>query len=121
MRGSLWLFFLCSSLYLLVALGLGLIISSLTRSQFLASQIALIVSFLPAVILSGFLFDLRSVPTIVRAVGSILPATYFMEILKTLFLAGDNMNIILRNSAALVGYIVLFMAVAAHFTRKKLD
>ncbi len=121
MRGSLWLFFLCSSLYLLVALGLGLIISSLTRSQFLASQIALIVSFLPAVILSGFLFDLRSVPTIVRAVGSILPATYFMEILKTLFLAGDNMNIILRNNAALVGYIVLFMAVAAHFTRKKLD
>ena len=121
LRGSLWLFFLCSSLYLLVALGLGLIISSLTRSQFLASQIALIVSFLPAVILSGFLFDLRSVPTIVRAVGSILPATYFMEILKTLFLAGDNMNIILRNSAALVGYIVLFMAVAAHFTRKKLD
>ena len=72
-------------------------------------------------LLSGFLFDLRSVPTIVRAVGSILPATYFMEILKTLFLAGDNMNIILRNSAALVGYIVLFMAVAAHFTRKKLD
>ena len=121
LRGSLWLFFLCSSLSLLVALGLGLIISSLTRSQFLASQIALIVSFLPAVILSGFLFDLRSVPTIVRAVGSILPATYFMEILKTLFLAGDNMNIILRNSAALVGYIVLFMAVAAHFTRKKLD
>lgn len=121
MRGSLLLFLLCSSLYLIVALGMGLVISSVTRSQFLACQIAIVVSFMPAIILSGFLFDLRSVPLIARIVGNILPATYFMEILKTLFLAGNNLNILLRDSAALLGYAVLFMTIAARFTRKKLD
>lgn len=78
MRGSLLLFFLSSSLYLVVALGMGLAISSVTRSQFLSCQIAIVVSFLPAVILSGFLFDLRSVPLVARIVGNILPATYYM-------------------------------------------
>ena len=121
MRGSLTLFFLFSSLYLVVALGMGLAISSVTRSQFLSCQIAIVVSFLPAVILSGFLFDLRSVPLVARIVGNILPATYYMDLLKTLFLAGNNITIILRDSAALLLYAVLFMGVAIRFTRKNLD
>ena len=121
MRGSLLLFLLCSSLYLIVALGMGLAISSVTRSQFLSCQIALVVSFLPAVILSGFLFDLRSVPLAARIVGNILPATYYMEILKTLFLAGNNPAILLRDCAALLFYAVLFMGIAIRFTRKNLD
>lgn len=121
MRGSPVLFLLCSSLYLVVALGMGLTISSVTRSQFLSCQIAIMSSFLPAVILSGFLFDLRSVPLVARIVGNILPATYYMEILKTLFLAGNNMTIILRDCAALGLYAFLFMAVAVRFTRKNLD
>jgi ABC-2 type transport system permease protein len=79
------------------------------------------ISFLPTVILSGFLFDLRSIPAIARVAGSILPATYYMDMLKTLFLAGDNMAIVLKNSTALLGYAVLFLALAARFTRKKLD
>lgn len=121
MRGSMTTFLLCSSLYLVVSLGMGLAISSVTRSQFLSCQIALVVSFLPAVILSGFLFDLRSVPLVARVVGNILPATYYMEILKTLFLAGNNAVILLRDCAALLGYAVLFMGVAIRFTRKNLD
>ena len=121
LRGSLVVFLLCSSLYLVVSLGMGLAISSVTRSQFLSCQIALVVSFLPAVILSGFLFDLRSVPLAARIVGNILPATYYMEMLKTLFLAGNNPVILLRDSAALLVYAVLFMGVAIRFTRKNLD
>lgn len=121
MRGSMTVFLLCSSLYLVVALGMGLAISSVTRSQFLSCQIALVVSFLPAVILSGFLFDLRSVPLVARIVGNILPATYYMEILKTLFLAGNNASILLRDCAALLFYAVLFMGIAIRFTRKNLD
>ena len=121
MRGSLLLFLLCSSLYLVVALGMGLAISSVTRSQFLSCQIALVVSFLPAIILSGFLFDLRSVPLAARIVGNVLPATYYMEMLKTLFLAGNNPVILLRDCAALLVYAVLFMGIAIRFTRKNLD
>ena len=121
MRGSLLLIMLSSALYLVVALGMGLIISSVTRSQFLACQAALMISFLPTVMLSGFLFDLRSIPAIARVAGSILPATYYMEILKTLFLAGDNMSIIIKNNAALAGYAVLLLATAVRFIRKTLD
>src|SRR5690606_40341355 len=72
-RGSLLLILLASMLYLLVALGIGLLISSAVKNQFLASQFALIVSFMPALMRSGFIFDLRSVPGVVRAISGILP------------------------------------------------
>ncbi len=121
LRGSLIVFLLCSTLYLVTALGMGLAISSVTRRQFLACQITIVASFLPAVILSGFLFDLRSVPAIARIVGQILPATYYMELIKTLILAGDNPSIIFRNCLALAGYATFFLSVALRFTRKTLD
>ncbi|MEN1565408.1 ABC transporter permease, partial [Pseudomonas aeruginosa] len=94
-QGSLVLLLFSSMLYLFVTLGIGLLISARTRNQFLASQVAILSSFLPALMLSGFLFDLRNVPTFIRLVGSILPATYFMELVKTLFLAGDNWHLAL--------------------------
>ena len=89
MYGSLLVVVFSSMLYLIVAVSLGLVISSVTRNQFLASQVALIATFMPSMMLSGFLFDLRNVPTAVRVVGHLLPATYFMDLIKTLFLAGE--------------------------------
>ena len=121
MRGSLSIVIACSAIYLVVALGMGLTISSVTRSQFLACQAALLISFMPSLMLSGFLFDLRSVPAIARAAGSVLPATYYMDLIKTLFLAGDNLEIIVKDSAALLGYAAVFLLLAARSTRKKLD
>lgn len=118
-HGSLGLILLGSTIYLFVALGMGLVISSVTKNQFLASQVALIVSFLPAVMLSGFLFDLHNVPLAVRIVGQILPATYYMELLKTLFLAGNNWPLIIKNCAVLLGYAVLFMFIARRLTPKR--
>ena len=88
-RGSLLLIILISMLYLVVSLGLGLLISAATKNQFLASQIALVLSFLPALMLSGFIFDLRSVPAVVRGISRVLPPTYYVEALQTLFLAGN--------------------------------
>ncbi|WP_178116118.1 ABC transporter permease [Pseudomonas sp. LD120] len=120
-QGSLLLLLLSSMLYLLVTLGIGLLISAKTRNQFLASQIAIIFSFLPALMLSGFLFDLRNVPTFIRVVGSILPATYFMELVKTLFLAGNNWPLIAKNLAILTAYALLLLNAARMCTRKKLD
>ena len=83
-RGSVWLLTLTSSLYLLVALAAGLSISSATKSQFVASQITLVATFLPAFLLSGFLFDLRSVPTAVRVISYALPARYYVSLLQTI-------------------------------------
>lgn len=119
-HGSIWLILLGSTLYLFVSLGMGLVISSVTKNQFLASQIALIVSFLPAVMLSGFLFDLRNVPLAVRIVGQILPATYYMELLKSLFLAGNNWPLIIKNCSVLLGYAVFFQLIARKLTPKRI-
>ncbi|HZV63520.1 MAG TPA: ABC transporter permease [Telluria sp.] len=121
MLGSLPLIVFASMLYLLVAVGIGLVISSVTRNQFLASQVALISSFMPSLMLSGFLFDLRNVPTAIRVIGQVLPATYFMELIRSLFLAGDVWPLVLRNCAILAAYALALMALARIVTRKRLD
>jgi ABC-2 type transport system permease protein len=121
LQGSLAVLLLSSMLYLFVAVGTGLVISSVTRNQFLASQVALLSSFMPSLMLSGFLFDLRSVPAAIRAVGNVLPATYFMELIKTLFLAGNVWPLIFRNCAVLALYAVVLLGVARAVTRKRLD
>lgn len=120
MRGSLALILLGSVLYLLVAVGLGLLISAATKSQFLASQIALVATFLPSLLLSGFLFDLRNVPVVVRVIGNILPATHFISLVRTLFLAGDVWPIVLRDCAILAAYAVVLLGAARAVTRKRL-
>lgn len=121
MQGSLALVIAVSMLYLLVALGLGLVISAATKSQFLASQLALVLSFMPALMLSGFLFDLRSVPPAIRFIGRLLPATYYIELLKTLFLAGNTWPLIIKNSAVLALHAAILLGIALYATRKKLD
>ena len=119
--GSLAIIILCSMLYLLVTLGMGLTISSITKNQFLASQLALLVSFLPAMMLTGFLYDLRSVPAFIRNVGQVLPATYYLELLKSLFLAGNNWNLIYKNCLILFFYAILFISLALKVTKKSLE
>lgn len=119
-RGSLLLILVGSMLYLLVALGIGLLISSAVKNQFLASQIAIIVSFLPALMLSGFIFDLRSVPWVVQAISSVLPATYYVELLQTLFLAGNVWPIVLKDCAVLAVAAVVLLSLARSKTRKEL-
>lgn len=121
LEGSLPMLVFCSMLYLLVALGIGLVISAVTKNQFVACQYTIVVSLLPTMMLTGFLFDLRSVPVWIRCVGYILPATYYMEIVKTLFLAGNNWQLLIKNSIILIGYAVFFLSLALHVTRKRLE
>ena len=94
--------------------------SSTTKSQFVASQIALLATFLPAMLLSGFLFDLRSMPLAVQIVTYVLPARYFVALLQTIFLAGDIWSVILPNAAVLAVMAVVLMTLARLATRKKL-
>jgi pyoluteorin transport system permease protein len=120
MRGSLIVLTGVSMLYLLVSVGFGLFISSVTKSQFIASQVALIATFLPAMLLSGFVFDIRSMPVAVQYITYILPARYFVTLLQTLFLAGDTWPVILPNAAVLAVMAFFFLAAAYRATRKKL-
>ncbi len=96
LRGSLLVLF-GTALFLLTALGMGLVISVLARSQFVAAMVAIVTTFLPAFILSGFLFDIRSMPGIIQVLTHIIAARYFVTLLQTLFLAGDIWPVILRN------------------------
>ena len=121
MVGSLVLLVIASMLYLIVAVGIGLLISSITRSQFLASQVALMASFFPAMMLSGFMFDLRNVPPIIYYIGHALPATYFMELIRSLFLAGNIWPMVIKNCLILLAYAIGLMVAARAVTRKRLD
>ncbi|HKD35209.1 MAG TPA: ABC transporter permease, partial [Pirellulales bacterium] len=120
LRGSITVLVGASMLYLLVALGIGLLISSAVKSQFVASQLTLLVTFLPAVMLSGFLFDLRSMPTAVRLITYILPARYFVAVLQTVFLAGNVWGVILPNVAMLAAMAIVLLLMTRGVTKKRL-
>jgi ABC-2 type transport system permease protein len=120
LRGSLGLLGIASTLYLLVSLAIGLLISSIFKSQFVASQITLLVTFMPALMLSGFLFDLRSMPAAVRVITYGLPARYYVALLQTIFLAGNVWGVILPNGAVLAGMATALIVLTRLATRKKL-
>jgi ABC-2 type transport system permease protein len=120
LRGSIWVLTGASMLYLLVALGIGLVISALVKSQFVASQVAILVTFLPAMMLSGFLFDLRSMPAPLRLLTYALPARYYVALLQTMFLAGDVWPVILPNTVVLGVMAVLLAILTRGVTRKRL-
>ncbi|WP_035273034.1 ABC transporter permease [Desulfogranum japonicum] len=121
MRGSLTIILAASVLYLLVALAMGLFISTIARSQFVAALAAMIGTFLPAFILSGFIFDIRSMPPLVQGLTHLIAARYYVAILQTLFLAGDIWPVVLKNSAALLFMGVLFFTLVILKTNRNLE
>jgi ABC-2 type transport system permease protein len=121
LRGSFWALTAASALFMLVALGMGLLISVVARNQFVAGQISILITFLPAFILSGFIFQISSMPAPIQVITHLIPARYFVAILQTLFLAGDIWPIVLANSAALAVMMVVFLGLARRRTHKRLD
>ena len=121
LRGSIWLLTATSALFLLVALGMGLFISTLVRSQFVAALVALVSTFLPAFILSGFIFDIKSMPAVIQAVTHVIAARYYVAILQTLFLVGDVWTVVLPNAGALLLMALFFLGMVYRRTRKNLE
>jgi ABC-2 type transport system permease protein len=121
LMGSLWLLFAVSALFLLAALGMGLLISVVAKNQFVAGMVAIITTFLPAFLLSGFIFDIGSMPVVVQAITRILPARYFVASLQTIFLAGNVWSVILPNAAALAVFAALFLGGSRRILRKRLE
>jgi ABC-2 type transport system permease protein len=120
LRGSLALLVVVSALYLLVALGIGLLISSATRNQFVASQLALVTTFLPALFLSGFIFDLAGAPRAVQMISRLLPARYYVSLLQTVFLAGNLWGIVWKDSVVLAGMALILFSITLRKTKKRL-
>jgi len=104
----------------LTAMGtaLGLFISAKVKNQFLAIELAVVLAYMPSLMLSGFLFDLRSVPVWIEFVGRLLPPTYAVEAFKQCFLAGDG-PILWRNVGILCCWAALFFCMAVRVLRKR--
>jgi ABC-2 type transport system permease protein len=121
LRGSLWVLVGTTSLFLFAALGMGLLISALAKNQFVAGQAAIITTFLPAFILSGFIFDIGSMPWVVQMLTHAIAARYFVSILQTVFLAGDVWSVLVPNALALSIMAMLFLGLTRLKSRKRLE
>lgn len=121
LRGSWAALLLLTAAFLVPALGQGLLISVLARNQFVASQLALMAGFLPAFLLSGYLFEISSMPAPIRAVTVLIPARYFIRSLQTVYLAGDVWAVFLPDIAAMLAIGAVLLGIARLKSRKSLD
>ncbi len=120
-RGHLSTLFGTSALFLFVVLALGFWISAVARSQLVASQTALVATFMPAFLLSGFIFPLDQMPLPIQIISYLVPASYYNTILKGVFLKGITSGALLLNILFLAAFAVLIGAVAVLSFRKRLD
>lgn len=121
LRGSILMLALVSALFLICSLGLGLMISTLTKNQVFAYQITLIVAFLPAYILSGFLFEILSMPKWIQLLTYVIPAKYFVQSLQTLFLVGNVWSLLLYDMGIILAIALVFFVITSFKTVKRLD
>ena len=119
-RGQWTTLFLSSALFLLGVLGLGYFISVVMKSQLAASQAALVATFLPAFLLSGFLFSIDQMPAPIQLISRLLPARYYVSILKSVFLKGTPPALLVEHLTALAVFTVLIMGLATRAFHKRL-
>ncbi|HEY5512068.1 MAG TPA: ABC transporter permease [Geomonas sp.] len=121
LRGEIWLIFAASSIFLVGALALGMLISIITKSQFLASQIALVATMLPAFLLSGFVFPIANMPYPIQLFTHIITARYFVVLLRGIYLKGLGLGTLAGEALLLALFAVLVLALAHHKFRKKIE
>jgi ABC-2 type transport system permease protein len=120
-KGSLGALMILSASFLISALGLGLLISTVARHQLVASQIATIIGFLPAFMLSGFIYEIASMPITLRVLTYIIPARYFVTSLQTIFLVGDVWRLFIISMIPMILIGLLFFLITAKRIVKRLD
>jgi ABC-2 type transport system permease protein len=120
-RGSWAALLLSSLLFLVVVLAMGYWISAATKAQLPASQAALVGSFLPALLLSGFIFPIDQMPLVMRGLTRIIPARYYISLLKALFLRGTAVPLLWSDLLALLAFALVMGVVATRALHKTLD
>ncbi len=118
-RGNWLLLFGTISLYLVGALGLGLLVSSIAETQQVAFQVAVLASFLPTLMLSGFIFPIASMPAFLQGVTHIVPARYFLIALRAIVLKGAGLDIVWPQLLSLVAYSTVVLTLASLSLRKQ--
>ena len=107
-------------LFLIGAQGLGLFISAATKSQFLATQLAMITSFLPATLLSGLMFDLSSMPKVLQIISLVVPARYFIAATRGIFLKGVGIEVLWGQALGMILFAVAGLGLAVHAFKKEI-
>lgn len=120
-RGTVLALWVVGSFFLLSVLGIGLAISTGTRNQFNAAQAALNAAFLPAMMLSGFIYEISSMPAILRALTHVIPARYFVDAMQTIFQAGTVWKLLWPEVLMLMGSSVLFIGLTAKLTKRRME
>jgi len=120
-RGSYTTLLVSSALFLVVVLSLGFFISVLAKNQFAASQIALLVTFLPAFLLSGFLFPIEQMPVVLQWITRILPARYYVSLLKKIFLKGTPTALLYADLIPLAVFALVLAMLAMRSFHKRLE
>jgi ABC-2 type transport system permease protein len=120
LRGSAALLFGMAAVFLAGALSMGMAISIVTKSQLLASQLAMVLTFLPSFLLSGFVYAIGNMPGVIQAATYLIPARYFVSILKGIYLKGVGLSVLLGEAALLSAFGAAMVLLANRAFRKKL-
>jgi len=120
-RGSFWALCLVSAVFLFAALGQGLLISTLSKNQFIASQVALVSGFLPSFMLSGFIFEIASMPLPIQGLTYLVAARYFVTALQGLFLTGSIWPTLISCMASMLTLAAVLFFITLRKTTKRLD
>ncbi|MBP6700765.1 MAG: ABC transporter permease [Halioglobus sp.] len=121
MVGSFGALMLISAVFLVPALGQGLMISTLSKNQLVATQLAIMSGYLPSFLLSGFVFEIQSMPAFIQMITHIIPARYYVSSLQTVFLAGDIWPLFLRDMASMLAVGAVFFGITRLKSRRGLD
>ena len=119
-RGSPALLMVTGMLFLVGAQGLGMFISASAKSQFLATQLAMIVTFLPAMLLSGLMFDISSMPKVLQVISLVVPARYFIAATRGIFLKGVGLEVLWGQALGMLVFALAGLGLAVHAFRKEI-
>ncbi|MEJ2186255.1 MAG: ABC transporter permease, partial [Gemmatimonadota bacterium] len=120
-RGNVLLFLVLTTFFLIGALGLGIFISAVARSQVLATQIALIATFLPALLLSGFLFEIANMPKVLEAITFLVPARYYIVVTRGIMLKGVGPETLWIQSLFMIAFAAVGIGLATRVFRKEIQ
>ncbi len=120
-RGSALLLAVMATLFLIGSLGLGIFISAALRSQLLATQVAMIATFIPSLLLSGLMFDIRTMPLPLQAISLLVPARYFITVMRGVFLKDVGLTVLWGQGLAMVLYAVIGLGLAVRAFRKEIE
>lgn len=120
LRGSVPLVFTMAAIFLAGALSLGMVISIVTKSQLMASQLAMVLTFLPSFLLSGFMYSIANMPPAIQAITYVVPAQYFVSLLKGIYLKGVGLEVLAADAALLSAFGIALVVLATVTFKKQL-